>query len=44
MHLFKNFISFKNTSNKNIKLIGYSWVRNIFRPNKKDIQKLHQIL
>lgn len=40
MELFKNFISFKNTSSKNIKLIGYSWVRNIFRPNQKDIKKI----
>ncbi|WP_440650544.1 hypothetical protein [Candidatus Pelagibacter sp. HIMB1495] len=40
LQLFKNFISFKNSSSKNIKLIGYSLVRNIFRPNKKDIQKI----
>ena len=39
--LMSNFISFKNKKkNQNIKLIGYSWVRNIFRPNRKYIDKL----
>tara|TARA_Y100000768_G_scaffold346226_1_gene293632 strand:+ start:1307 stop:2593 length:1287 start_codon:yes stop_codon:yes gene_type:complete len=39
--LLANFITFKNKKNtQNIKLIGYSWVRNIFTPNKKYIEKL----
>ena len=33
-------IKFKNQNALNIKLIDYSFVRNIFRPNKKLIDKL----
>ena len=41
MLLLKNFILFKNSRNyQNLKLIGYCWVRNIFRPNKKYIKKI----
>ena len=39
--LLSNFISFKNQKNsQNIKLIGYSMVRNIFTPKQKHIDKI----
>ena len=31
--MLSNFVEFKK-KNQNIKLIGYTWVRNIFRPDK----------
>ena len=39
--LLSKFIIFKDKkSTRNIKLVGYSWVRNIFRPDKKYIKKI----
>ena len=41
INLLSNFISFKDKKNThNIKLIGYCWIRNIFRPNKSFINKI----
>ena len=40
INLISNFIKFKNEKKSNIKLIGYSFVRNIFRPSKKLIDDL----
>ena len=34
------FIKFKNDNSSNIKLINYTCVRNVFRPNKKLINNL----
>lgn len=39
LNLLSNFVIFKNNK-KNIKLIGYTWVRNIFRPDKIYIKKI----
>ena len=41
INLLSNFVQFKK-KNQNIKLIGYTWVRNIFRPDKKYIKKITQ--
>lgn len=42
--LLTNFVVFKKTKTKeNIKLIGYSWVRDIYRPNKSHIKKMTTI-
>lgn len=41
LNLLSNFIFFKDEkSKKNMKLIGYTWVRNIFRPDKRYINKI----
>ena len=41
INLLSNFITFKDQKNAhNIKLIGYCWIRNIFRPNKSFINKI----
>ena len=41
MKLISNFVSFKKVNNKNnIKLIGYTFVRYIFRPKSNHVKKL----
>lgn len=40
INLISKFIKFKSQKKSNVKLIGYSFVRNIFRPSKKLIDNL----
>ena len=41
MKLISNFVSFKKVNKKNnIKLIGYTFVRYIFRPKSNHVKKL----
>lgn len=40
INLISKFIKFKTEKKSNVKLIGYSFVRNIFRPSKKLIDDL----